>query len=140
MAPGKTETGGKARPAAKVWLAPVALGWILPGGGHFYLKRWNRGVLLLFAIVGMFVFGLLMHGKMFEPADGDTFTMLLNYGGMVGNLANGAPYFLATWLGYSQPELPGAVPDYGTKFLVCAGLLNILAVIDAYEIAVGKKS
>ena len=125
-------------PAARRNLA-VAVAWLVPGAGHIYLKRWNRGVLLLLAIVGMFVFGLLMRGKMFEPTDGDLFTMVLNYGGFAGTLASGAPYFLATWLGYSQPELPGAVADYGTKFLVCAGLLNVLALIDAYEIAVGKK-
>lgn len=123
----------------KEWLGPVALGWLVPGGGHLYLKRWSRGGLLLFAILGMFAFGLMMRGKMFEPADGDLFTVLLQYGGYLFNIANGASYFLATWLGYSQPELPGAVADYGTKFLVCAGLLNILAIADAYEIATGRK-
>ncbi|MBI3667168.1 MAG: hypothetical protein HY236_13255 [Acidobacteria bacterium] len=128
------------RPPLKLWIAPVALGWLVPGGGHFYLKRWNRGALLLLAIAGMFVFGLLMRGKMFDRVDGDLFTMALNYGGMIGDMATGALYFLTTWFGYSQPELPAADPDYGTKFLVCAGLLNILAMIDAYEIAVGKKS
>lgn len=142
MAQAKAPAAGaerEARPPVQAWLGPVALGWLVPGAGHIYLKRWNRGALLLVAIVGMFVFGLLMRGKMFEPTDGDLFTMALNYGGFIGNLASGAPYFLATWLGYSQPELPGAVADYGTKFLVCAGLLNVLALIDAYEIAVGKK-
>jgi hypothetical protein len=128
------------RPPIKLWIAPVALGWLIPGGGHFYLKKWNRGALLLFAIAGMFIFGLLMRGRMFEAGGGDTFTMLLNYGGLVGNVASGLLYFVTTWLGYSQPEMPGDVPDYGTKFLVCAGLLNILAILDAYEIAVGKKS
>ena len=128
------------RPPLQAWIGPVALGWLVPGGGHFYLKKWNRGALLLFSVAGMFVFGLMMRGKMFEPSDGDLFTMALNYGGYLFNLANGAIYFLASWFGYSQPELPGAVPDYGTKFLVCAGLLNILAMIDVYEIAVGKKS
>ena len=124
----------------RLWIAPVALGWLVPGGGHFYLKKWNRGALLLFAIAGMFVFGLLMRGRMFEPGDSDLFNAILNWGGFVGDMANGALYFLVTWMGYSQPELPGAVADYGAKFLVCAGLLNILAIIDAYEIAVGHKS
>jgi len=132
--PGKTPG-----PPLGLWIGPVALGWLFPGAGHFYLKAWNRGALLLFAVTGMFVFGLLMKGRMFETADGDLFTTVLNWGGYLFNLANGALYFVTTWLGYSQPDLPGAVPDYGTKFLVCSGLLNILAVVDAYEIAVGKK-
>jgi len=128
------------RPPLHLWIGPVLLGWLVPGGGHFYLRRWNRGALLLLAIAGMFVIGLMMRGKMFEPVDGDPFTKILNYGGIIGNVAAGALYFLTVWLGYTQVELPGAAPDYGTKFLVCAGLLNILAMIDAYEIAVGKKS
>ncbi len=136
---GSKETAPATRPEVKQWIGPVALAWLVPGGGHLFLKRWNRGALLLFAILGMFVFGLMMRGKMFEPTDGDLFTELLSYGGYVFDMANGASYFLATWLGYNQADLPGAVADYGTKFLVCAGLLNILAMVDAYEIAVGRK-
>ncbi len=126
-------------PPVQQWGAPVLLGWLLPGGGHFYLKRWNRGALLLFAIAGMFIFGLLMRGRMFEPVTGDLFTTVVNWGGYLGDLATGLLYFLASWLGYQQPQLASAVADYGTKFLVCAGLLNVLAIIDAYEIAIGQK-
>jgi hypothetical protein len=88
----------------------------------------------------MFVFGLMMRGRMFEPVSGNLFTTVANWGGYIGDLATGGLYFLATWLGYEQPQLASAVADYGTKFLVCAGLLNILAIIDAYEIAVGEKT
>ena len=94
---------------------------------------------LLFSVAGMFLFGLMMRGRMFEPQSGDLFTTVVNYGGYIGDLASGALYFLATWLGYEQPILASPVADYGTKFLVCAGLLNILAMVDAYEIAVGDK-
>lgn len=121
------------------WFPPVVLGWLVPGGGHFYLRKWTRGALLLGAIAGMFVFGLLMRGRMFEPISGDLFTTVVNWGGYIGDLATGALYFLANWLGYEQPQLASAVADYGTKFLVCAGLLNILAMVDAYEIAIGAK-
>ena len=127
-------------PPLQQWAAPVLLAWFLPGGGHFYLKRWNRGGLLLFAVAGMFIFGLLMRGRMFEPETGDLFTTVVNWGGYLGDVATGLFYFLATWLGYEQPRLGSPVADYGTKFLVCAGLLNILAMVDAYEIATGEKS
>jgi len=127
-------------PPVGQWAAPVVLGWLLPGGGHFYLRKWNRGVLLLGAIAGMFVFGLLMRGRMFEPISGDPFTTIINWGGYLSDVATGSLYFLAAWLGYEQPYLASAVADYGTKFLVCAGLLNVLAIIDAYEIAVGGKA
>ena len=127
-------------PPPQLWAAPVVLAWLVPGGGHFYLKRWNRGGLLLFAVAGMFIFGLLLRGRMFEPEFGDLFTTVVNCGGYVGDLATGALYFLARWLGYHQEQLATAAADYGTKFLVCAGLLNILAIVDAFEISIGEKS
>jgi hypothetical protein len=133
------KTQKAAAPPLGQWLTPVLVGWLVPGGGHFYLKRRNHGALLLFAVGGMFLFGLMMRGRMFVPESGDLFTTVVNYGGYVGDLATGLFYFLTTWLGYSQPVLASPVADYGTKFLVCAGLLNILAMVDAYEIAVGEK-
>jgi hypothetical protein len=42
-------------------------------------------------------------------------------------------------MGYAQPDMAGHVHDYGTKFLVGAGLLNVLGMVDAFEIATGKK-
>ena len=52
----------------------------------------------------------------------------------------GILYLLSVWLGYNQPDVAGHVHDYGTKFLVTAGLLNVLAMVDVYEIAAGKKN
>ena len=60
-------------------------------------------------------------------------------GGFVANLASGLPYFLAMMLGYTQADAPGHTLDYGSKFLVVAGLLNLLCVVDAFEIATGRK-
>ena len=67
-------------------------------------------------------------------------TVLINWGGWVGNVASGILYLMSVWLGYAQPDVAGAVHDYGTKFLVTAGLLNLLAIADAFEIARGRKS
>ncbi|MCB9385075.1 MAG: hypothetical protein H6509_10695 [Bryobacterales bacterium] len=130
----------KAATPPQEWLPPVLLGWLVPGGGHFYLKRWNHGGLLLFSVLGMFVFGLMMRGRMFVPEGGSLFNAIVTYGGYAADLASGLPYFLSVWLGYEQPYLAQPQADYGTKFLVCAGLLNILAIVDAYEIATGEKA
>lgn len=121
------------------WLPAVALAWLVPGGGHMLLKRHGRAALLMASVTLMFLFGLFMRGSMFTPQNGDILTILINYGGFVGDLASGILYLLATWMGYNQPDVAGHVYDYGTKFLVSAGLLNVLAMVDAYEIAVGKK-
>jgi hypothetical protein len=91
------------------------------------------------SISSMFVCGLMMRGAMFTPQSGDLLTTLINTGGFIGDLASGVLYLLTVWLGYSQPDIAGAVHDYGTKFLVTAGLLNILAMVDVFDIAVGRK-
>ena len=127
------------RPPVNVWGPAVALAWLVPGGGHFLLKRYGRAALLLLSILSMFAFGLLMRGQFLKPQGGDVLTILIYYGGFVCDLATGLPYLIASWLGYSQPDLPGAVYDYGTKFLATAGLLNVLAMVDAFEIAAGRK-
>ena len=103
------------------------------------LGKRGRGLILAAATVLIFGAGLAMRGAMFEPQRGDLFTTLIYYGGFVGDLASGILYMLTVWLGYTQPEIAGHVHDYGTKFLVGAGLFNILAMVDAYEIATGKK-
>ncbi len=128
-----------AQPAMN-WILPVLAAWVIPGAGHFMLKKTGRGALIFASVLLMFLFGLSMSGMMFSPEKGpDYLTTLINYGGFVCDLAAGALYLLTTMFGYAQPDMPGAVHDYGTKFLVTAGLLNILAMADVYEIATGKK-
>jgi len=141
MAKEKTEEKTDKEPVGiRVWAPAVALGWLVPGGGHLLLKRTGRGVLLLVAITAMFLCGLMMRGTMFTPQGDDLLTVLINWGGWVGNACSGILYLMSVWLGYAQPDVAGAVHDYGTKFLVTAGLLNLLAMVDAFEIARRRKS
>ncbi|MCC6588908.1 MAG: hypothetical protein IT168_19585 [Bryobacterales bacterium] len=130
----------KPKVAPVVWLPVVGLAWLLPGGGHLLLKKHARGLLLMGAVVIAYLAGLMMRGALFSPQTGDLFTTLIYTGGFIGNLASGILYLLTVWLGYAQPDVAGHVHDYGTKFLVGAGLMNVLAIVDAYELAVGKKS
>ena len=89
---------------------------------------------LLFLLVGLLI------GPQLLDERGDILTTLINYGGFVCDIASGIFYFAAAVVfGYNVPDMPGDVHDYGTKFLVTAGLLNILAMVDAYEIAAGHK-
>jgi hypothetical protein len=126
-------------PPIGVWAPAVALGWLVPGGGHFLLKRTGRGALLFASVAGMFLCGLMMQGAMFQPQNSDLLTTVINTGGFLGDLCSGILYLLSVWFGYNQPDTAGHVHDYGTKFLVAAGLLNLLAMVDAYDIAAGRK-
>jgi len=135
----KEKEAKRPMPPIGAWAPAVALGWLIPGAGHLLLKRTGRGVLLLLAVTGMFVCGLMMRGAMFQPQTGDLLTTLINTGGFIGDVCSGLLYLLSVWLGYNQPDMAGHVHDYGTKFLVAAGLLNILAMVDAFDIAAGRK-
>jgi hypothetical protein len=126
-------------PPLKVWAPAVGLGFLIPGGGHFLLKKSGRGALILGCVALMFLLGLMMRGAMFQPQTGDLLTTVIYCGGFLGDLASGLLYLATVWFGYSQPDVAGHVHDYGTKFLVAAGLLNILAMVDAFEIATGRK-
>ncbi len=118
----------------------MAAAWLIPGAGHILLKKTGRGALMLASVALMFLFGIFMRGIMFTPEKGtDLLTTVINYGGYACNLAAGGLYLLASLFGYSQVDMAGAVHDYGTKFLVTAGLLNILAMVDAWDILAGKK-
>jgi hypothetical protein len=117
----------------------VLVSWLIPGGGHFLLSRRGRGAIIFAAVLVTFLGGILMRGPMFQPHGGDPLTALIQWGGFLGDLASGLLYFLTVWLGYTQPDAAGHVHDYGSKLLVAAGLLNILGVVDAWEIATRKK-
>ncbi len=111
-------------------------GWLIPGAGHFMLRKPIRGLLLLVSIVAMFAIGIALQGKVYTPNTGD----LLDILGFVGQLGAGLLYFLARALGWGAPSVQIALADYGTKFIVVAGLLNVIAAVDAHSLANGRKA
>ena len=122
-------------PMTLMTVAAPAIAWLIPGAGHLIQKRWIRGGLLMVSIVAMFLLGLAMQGRVYKPNGGDILDML----GFVGNLGGGGLYILTRTLDWGHGAIAHATADYGTKFLIVAGLLNFIAVADAYHIAIGKK-
>jgi len=113
----------------------LILGWLVPGAGHLALGKWIRGLLLAASILGMFAIGIALQGKIYTPNTGEPLDML----GFVGDLGSGILYGIARVLGWGQAPVLIAVADYGTKFIVVAGLLNIVAAVDAHSLASGRK-
>lgn len=132
-------TAGSSAPVRSPLLT-VFLAWLIPGSGHLLLGRRGRGAIVFATVLASFAIGLLMRGPMFQPGGaGDLLSRVIQYGGFLGDVAAGLLYFIAVWLGYAAPDQAGHSADYGSKFLVAAGLLNILAMVDAYEIATRQK-
>src|ERR1700730_12301574 len=123
-----------AGPSTMAVVAP-AIGWLIPGAGHLIQKRWIRGLLLMTSISTMFVLGLLMQGRVYHPNGGDILDIL----GFVGDVGAGGLYIVTRMQDWGHGAIAHATADYGTKFLIVAGLLNFISVADAYHIAIGKK-
>ena len=115
-------------------LAP-AIGWLIPGAGHMIQKRWIRGGLLFLSIVTLFLLGLAMQGRIYKANGGDILDIL----GFIGDVGAGGLYIVTLALDGGAGAIAFATADYGTKFMIVAGLLNFIAVADAYHIAIGKK-
>jgi len=115
-------------------LAP-AIGWLIPGAGHIIQKRWIRGLLILVSVATLFLLGLAMQGRIYKANGGDILDIL----GFIGDVGAGGLYIITLALDWGQGAIAYATADYGTKFMIVAGLLNFIAVADAYHIAIGKK-
>jgi TM2 domain-containing membrane protein YozV len=113
---------------------PLIAGWLVPGAGHFLLRKWGRGALIAASILGMFVLGLVMQGKLYTGAQ-DILEML----GLVGDLGNGLLFVVSRVLGLGADQVQVTTADYGTKFIVVAGLLNVIAAVDAHNLRTGRK-
>jgi Family of unknown function (DUF6677) len=132
-----TKTAGLERhyPITKLGVIAPLLGWLIPGAGHFLQRKYIRGALLMTSVVALFTLGLLMEGKVYEPNTGDVLDML----GFVGDVGNGVLYFAARIFDWGRGAIHMASADYGTKFIIVSGLLNVISAVDAHHIAIGKK-
>ena len=109
--------------------------WLIPGLGHLLLGRKWRALILFICIVGMFVLGLAMQGQYFVLG-APSYLHTLGY---FAELSVGVPMRTATFFGYGGGDTFFVCSDYGTAFLIGAGMLNLLTVLDAYDIAWGRK-
>ena len=133
-----TNVQAPAQAAGKSSSMPIVIliaGWLIPGAGHFLLRKWIRGSLLMVSIVAMFFLGIALKGKIYSPNTGD----LLDILNFAGDLGSGLLYVLARVFDLGQNAVQVATADYGTKFMVVAGLLNIISAVDAHSLATGRK-
>ena len=109
--------------------------WAVPGLGHFLLGRKWRALILFVAIVTMFVLGIAMQGEFFSTSSGSYLQTLGYYGELCVGLAMPA----ARFFGYAGGNPLFVSADFGTAYLVAAGMLNTLSILDTYDIAMGRK-
>jgi hypothetical protein len=124
-----------ARPISLAIFIDVAA-WIVPGMGHLLLRRWGRAIVFFIAVGGLAVTGYLLRGNIFPPRRGDAFGTL----GFLADAGSGVFYYFARFFEAAGPDVSRAAGDYGTRFIAAAGVVNLISVCDAYEIATRRRS
>ncbi len=109
--------------------------WAVPGAGHLWLRRRTKGLIFLIALPLMFAIGLALHGRLFPFDLSEPLVCLA----ALADVGIGLTYFIANALGYGAGDVRAVTYEYGNAFLIVAGLLNLLVVVDAYDVAVGRK-
>jgi hypothetical protein len=112
-----------------------AAAWAIPGVAHIWLGRRQKGIVFLVALTAMFVIGLLLHGQIFAFELSDPLVALA----AVADIGLGGPWIVAHMMGYGAGQVVAPTWEYGNSFIIVAGLLNSLVVIDAFDIAMGRK-
>ncbi|MPY86649.1 MAG: hypothetical protein GEU99_01860 [Luteitalea sp.] len=109
--------------------------WLVPGVGHLLLRRWQKAGVFFVVLLFMFVFGLGLDGRLFPFEVYQPLVVLA----AVADVGLGLPWLVAKLLGYGAGDVIAVTFEYGNTFLIVAGLLNMLVVLDAYDTAVGRK-
>lgn len=116
-------------------IVSLALGWIVPGLGHFSEKKYWRGLIFFVSITAMTALGLVMGGRIYPFQTENPLTILAFF----ADLGNGLVYILSRFFPFGEGILKNPTFEYGTAYIAGAGLLNYLVALDAFDISSGKK-
>ena len=114
----------------------MLMAWAIPGSGHVYLGRRGRGIVFFAIVVTMFVIGLVIDGGLYTLAGsrGSWLRVMASNASM----GSGFLYFLASRIG-AAGDVDSSTFEYGSTFMLTAGLMNLLLVLDCYDIANDRK-
>jgi uncharacterized protein DUF6677 len=134
-----TKSTAAARPRATAepgFLALVcAVAWLIPGAGHLWLGRRQKGLVFLVVLPLMFAIGLALHGRLFPLEWSEPLVFL----GAIADRGIGLPYIIARFVDAGAGTVTAVSYEYGNTFLMVAGLLNFLVILDAYDVGAGRK-
>jgi hypothetical protein len=114
-------------------ITAAVAGWIVPGLGHLVLRKWSKAAIYFLCVGALALAGLAMRGGVFSAGEEDLFDRL----GFFADLGAGAFYFLAHQIQTAGADVAHATGDYGTRLFAAAGMLNLLTVLEAYDIGRG---
>ena len=108
---------------------------MLPGLGHLWLGRRQKGLVFLITLPLMYGLGLWLQGRIFPIEVTQPLVALA----AIADMGMGLPYVLAKATGAGRGDVIAWTYEYGNAYLIVAGLLNMLVVLDVFDIAQGRK-
>ena len=132
----RAKEASRERPASSAAIPISISAWLVPGLGHLMLGKKRRALAFFVIATGMFACGLALRGELFHLEGAEPLTLLAG----LAELGVGLPFFVAKLLGLGTGQVQALTYEYGYTFCIVAGLLNMLMVLDAYDIAVGRKA
>lgn len=123
-------------PRRRSTAAAMVLAWLVPGLGHFYLGRRKTAVAFALIVAVTFLLGLSFQGRLYTVEEGQPLTILATFAVYGAGLLN--------VVARAVSDNPGGTIlsptyEYGCAYLLTAGLMNLLLVLDAHDLATGKK-
>ncbi|HST51417.1 MAG TPA: DUF6677 family protein [Pyrinomonadaceae bacterium] len=120
------------------WVTAI-LAWLVPGLGHLTQGRVQKGVAGGAVILALFVLGATIGGHIYPLTDTSEGLLSSLFG--LCDIGSGLIYFISRLVGFAAGEQPQrATAEYGSVFLMVAGLLNFILALDAFDIRAGRKS
>jgi Family of unknown function (DUF6677) len=114
----------------------VVLAWVFPGLGHYYLGRRRTAAAFAVIVTLTFLAGLSFQGRLYSIEAGQPLTILATFAVYGSGLLNIFARFLSD---NSGGTILAVTYEYGCAYLLTAGLMNLLLVLDAYDRATGRK-
>jgi len=116
-------------------MAACMAGALVPGLGHAVLGKWDRAFVFLGTLTVMFALGLQLHGRLFNPDFSDVFSALK----FIADAGIGMIYWVSRLRGLGVGDPAAYTYDFANVFIYVAGLLNMLVIADAFDIAQERK-
>jgi hypothetical protein len=130
----RATTADREQSATYTYLICLAA-WAIPGAGHLLLGRIQKGVTFLVALTLMFLCGLWLQGRLFPVEIRQPLVALA----ALADMGIGLPFFIARGAGAGAGRVVALTYEYGNAFLIVSGLLNMLVVLDVFDITQGRK-